>query len=261
MLFSGGLQRFYRLHLPLGYRNTVRHALIMNFHGHGASAQIQEHLSGMSNLADKEGFVVVYPQGTIGPDHRTGWNTGPHTYPHVNDVHFVSDLITHLEETLCIEPHRIYAAGFSNGGSLANVLACKLSDRIAAFAIASGGMHPIEGGCTPQRAASILEFHGTADQIVPYTGNSANDNEPPIEKWLADWVQRSGCNPGASIFFHRDGVLGEQWTNCRKQAVIVHYRITEGPHVWPRGSFTDANGKEYPNATNLIYQFFQEHPL
>lgn len=259
-IFSGGLQRAYRLHIPSGYRDTVQQALVMNFHGHGSDAIYQEQLTGMSQLANQDDFIVVYPQGTVGPDHNTGWDTGPWNYPHVNDVLFVSDLLNHMESTLCVNPQRVYATGFSNGGSLTNVLACKLSDRIAAFAIVSGGMHPVAGGCDPSRPVSIMEFHGTNDHVVPYTGNLQNDDEPPIAQWLASWAVRNGCMQDPRVFFNRNGILGEQWSSCQAGAVIIHYRIRGEPHEWPTVDFTSVGG-HVVNATDLIWQFFQEHPL
>jgi polyhydroxybutyrate depolymerase len=259
-IFSGGLQRRYRLHIPRGYHDTLPQALVMNFHGHGSNAMRQERLTEMSRLADRYDFIVVYPQGTIGLDHSTGWNTGPWNYPHVNDVLFVSDLLNHLESTLCVDPQRVYATGFSNGGSLTNVLACKLADRFAAFAIVSGGMHPVAGGCYPARSVSIMEFHGTNDHIVPYTGNLQNDDEPPITQWLTDWAIRDGCARTPVIFFHRDGILGERWPSCQDGAVIVHYRIRGEPHQWPTVDFTSIGG-HVVSASILIWQFFQLHSL
>lgn len=259
-IFSNGLQRIYRLHIPLGYRDTVQHTLVMNFHGHGSNAIREEQLTGMSQIADQDDFIVVYPQGTVGPDHNTGWNTGPWSYPHVNDVLFVSDLLNHLEATLCVNLQRVYATGFSNGGSLTNVLACKLSDRIAAFAIVSGGMHPVAGGCNPSRPVSIMEFHGTNDHVVPYTGNLQNDDEPPITQWLASWAVRDNCAHYPVIFFNRDDVLGERWPLCQDSAVIIHYRIHGEPHQWPTVDFTGIGG-HVVSASDLIWQFFQEHPL
>jgi polyhydroxybutyrate depolymerase len=67
----------------------------------------------------------------------------------VNDILFVSDLLTHLQGMLCIDPYHIYAPGFSNGGGMTNLLACRLAERIAAFAPVSGSYPPVPGGCHP----------------------------------------------------------------------------------------------------------------
>jgi polyhydroxybutyrate depolymerase len=260
-IVSGGLKRSYRLHIPRGYRNEIAHALVLNFHGHGSNALVQERFTGMSQLADRYSFIVAYPQGTTGLDRRTGWNTGPSNFPHVDDVGFSSDLIDHLQFTLCVDPHRIYAVGFSNGGGMANVLACKLSGRIAAFAIVSGSMHPVANGCHPAQPVSLLEIHGTGDKTAPYAGNRLNDDEFPITQWLADWAVRDDCASNPTVFLQQSRVTGEQWNSCRDNTTIIHYRIYGGKHTWPRTGFAhDADGQAI-NATSLIWQFFWTHQL
>src|SRR5205807_7545075 len=91
-VFLGGLIRTYLLHVPSGYQANSSEAVVLSFHGHGSNAIQQEHRSGMSLLADQQGFIAVYPQGVVGPDGRTGWSTGLRGRPWVNDVLFVSDL-------------------------------------------------------------------------------------------------------------------------------------------------------------------------
>src|SRR5205085_9128612 len=62
-IHSGGLTRTYLLHVPSGYQAHSSEALVLNFHGHGSNALQQERRSGMSLLADQQGFIAVYPQG------------------------------------------------------------------------------------------------------------------------------------------------------------------------------------------------------
>jgi polyhydroxybutyrate depolymerase len=256
-LLSSGLKRSYRLHIPASYSSENAQPLVLNFHGHSNTDTFQESSTGMSKLADQADFVVAYPQGTVGPDHRTGWDSGPQNYPHVNDILFTNNLITHLEETLCIDADRIYATGFSNGGGMANLLACKLSDRIAAFAIVSGAVHPMVGGCTPTRPVAMLDFHGTHDNIVPYLGNPANDHEPPILQWIESWARLDGCSSGPTVFLQQHNLMGEKWTNCKGGASIVHYRIKNGIHIWP----SPKTDRGIINATPIIWSFLKNYSL
>jgi polyhydroxybutyrate depolymerase len=260
-LLFDGLLRHYRLHIPRDYNSNSEQPLVLNFHGHGSNMLMYEQLTGMSQLADRYNFIIAYPQGTIGLDLRTGWNTGPWNYPHVNDIGFIDALITQLQNTLCVNPQHIYAAGFSNGGGMTNILACQLSDRIAAFAIVSGGMHPVANGCHTERPVPLLEFHGTNDHTVPYNGNRLNDNEPNIPQWLAGWAMRDGCASTPRIFFQQNQILGEQWVSCQNNSTVIHYRIYGGTHVWPRPGFTSATTEHGINASMLIWQFFQNYPL
>jgi polyhydroxybutyrate depolymerase len=259
---SGGVTRWYVLYLPPDYRASSKYALVLNFHGHGSNAFQQAARSGFTTLAGQQGFIVVYPQGTIGPDGFTGWATGLAARPQVNDALFVSDLLNHLQATLCIDPSRIYATGFSNGGGMTNLLACKLAGRIAAFAPVSGSYPPTPGGCHPQRPVSILEFHGSADHTVPYTGNPRH-REPPIALWLQQWASRDNCTRGPTTFYRSQDVIGEEWTDCKGNATVVGYRMLGEGHQWPTVLFHVRTGNtvESDTASDLIWSFFLSHPF
>jgi len=264
-LFSGGLTRTYLLHVPSGYQANSSEAVVLSFHGHSSNAFQQERRSGMSLLADQQGFIVVYPQGLVGPDGQTGWSTGLRGRPWVNDVLFISDLLNHLQSILCIDPLRIYATGFSNGGGMTNVLACTLAGRLAAFAPVSGSYPPYPGGCHPVRPVPILEFHGTADRIVPYNGSQSRQL-PSILAWLEGWATRDGCAMGPAVFYKQVNVTGLEWTDCRGNATVVHYRIQGEGHRWPSITFKEPGGTtgtivKALSVSALIWSFFQQHPL
>jgi polyhydroxybutyrate depolymerase len=261
-IFSGGLTRTYLLHVPTGYQVDTSTAVVLDFHGHGSNARQQEHRSGLSLLADQQGFIAVYPQGVVGPDGQTGWATGLRNRPRVNDVLFVSDLLNHLQAILCIDPHRIYATGFSNGGGMTNVLACTMAGRLAAFAPVSGSYPPYPGGCHPVRPVPLLEFHGTADPTVPYNG-SARERYPAILTWLQGWATRDGCTRGPTVFYKQANVTGLEWTNCQGNAIVIQYRISGAGHVWPHVRFNKPGGPAASSlsAAALIWSFFQQHPL
>ncbi len=258
-LYSGGLVRMFRLHVPRGYLPEQRTPLVLNFHGHGSAAWKQEALSGFSGLADKQDFLVVYPQGVVGPDSQTGWATGPRKDPTVNDVVFVSNLITYLQTMFCVDPQRIYATGFSNGGAMTAELACMLAGRIAAFAPVSGSYFPLVSGCHPNRPVPILEIHGTADTVVPYDGSKPLDL-PAIAEWLSGWAARDGCSSQPQVFFQQGHVTGERWANCDGGATVVHYRVAGEGHVWP-GAFPVGNIPPEFDATDVIWSFFHSCSL
>jgi hypothetical protein len=98
-ILSGGITRSYLLHIPRSYLDTTSQALVLDFHGHESSAANQEYLTGFSTLADAHDVIGAYPQGAVGPDHHTGWDTGPRRNPGTNDVLFVSDLLRHLQRS------------------------------------------------------------------------------------------------------------------------------------------------------------------
>ncbi|MGH2493119.1 MAG: alpha/beta hydrolase family esterase [Ktedonobacteraceae bacterium] len=260
-IFSGSITRSYLLHIPKGYHDTTGDALVLNFHGHGSSAAQQAYLTGFSAISDAYNIIVAYPQGVVGPDHHTGWDTGPARNPSTNDVLYVSDLLRHLQSTWCINPRHIYAIGFSNGGGMTNVLACKLAGRIAAFGSVSGAYPAVPGGCHPVRPVPFIELHGTGDGVVPYWGSLAK-GYPPVTFWLQQWAQRDGCASQPVIFFDRGNVIGEKWTGCRGNVSIVHYTIRGMGHMWPRHLIIHFRGQLTTlNASTLIWTFMRNYSL
>jgi polyhydroxybutyrate depolymerase len=260
-LREANLERLFRLHIPSGYSSENGYPLVINFHGHGNTAAAQERMTGLSRLANQAGFIVAYPQGSIGADGRTGWNTGPSNYPHANDLRFTADVVHQIQSQLCVNTRRIYATGFSNGGGMTNVLACKMADVFAAFALVSAGIHPVSGGCHPARPVPFLEIHGTADTTVPYGGNLVNDHEPPVQQTLATWVQLDGCATRPVLTAPQANVITERWDQCRAGVSVVHYRLHGGVHAWPMpGAGPGIDGHSI-NATTVIWNFLRAYSL
>jgi polyhydroxybutyrate depolymerase len=223
----------------------------------------QERYTGFSHLADQMSFIVVYPEGATGASGKAGWASGGVGRPHTNDVLFVSDLLDKLQRQLCIDPMRIYATGFSNGGGMVFVLACKMAGRIAAFAPVAGAFFRVMPSCAPNRSVPILEFHGTSDYVTPYAGNPYL-HETSVSDWLSFWSTADGCRPGVQSFLTLGSVTGLEWTGCTGDGIVVHYRLNGGTHVWPGGVGGPAGVPtvdQMVNASLLIWQFFRLHPL
>ncbi|MBO0782125.1 MAG: hypothetical protein J2P37_25175 [Ktedonobacteraceae bacterium] len=261
-LTSDGIQRTYRLHLPVGYDPHRMTPLVLDFHGMNETAQEQERYTTYSSLADQQQVLVVYPQGVVGSNGKVGWATYGQFDPTVNDVLFVSDLLTALQHQLCVDSHRIYATGISNGGGMTNLLACQMAGRIAAFVAVAAAIYPIPGGCHPARPVPYLEFHGTADSIVHYDGRPAV-HLAPIMQTMQSWSTLDGCRSGPTTFFQHADVVGLQWTGCQSGSMVQHYRITGGGHTWPGARPVPRLGAttRTVSATRLSWQFFQRYHL
>jgi polyhydroxybutyrate depolymerase len=251
-LVSGGITRDYTVHLPANYNPARHHPLVLSFHGHKRTSLYQEQLSGFSTLDT----IAVYPQGLIGTDGESAWTGAPYSAA-ADDVLFTSDLLNKLQSQLCVDASRIYATGKSNGGGFVGVLACRMPDRIAAFAPVSGAFYPQGGACNPSRRAPILDFHGTADTTIPYTGNP-DKGLPSIQDWMAAWAKRDRCFPWPLTYSPKPGVQVQQWIGCS----VVHYQIQGAGHVWP--STKPNNDSATPtviDATPVIWNFFRTHRL
>jgi polyhydroxybutyrate depolymerase len=252
-LISAGQVREFQLHIPAAYKADTPAALVLGFHGAGSNALQFESYSGFSYLADREGFIVVYPQA-LGEHHT--WNT---TMGSTNpDLQFVRDLIDVLSARCSIDQNRVYASGHSNGGGMANRLACDLSDRIAAIGSVSGAYQWAED-CSPSQPVAVLSVHGTDDPIIPYNGFEGTDAPPaayyligvPIPQWASSWAHRNDCQEKSSRVVQSDQVIEDKWSNCSAGVEVFLYTVRGGGHGWTQAF----------DAAQVIWDFFARHPL
>ncbi len=251
---SNGRARDYRLHLPAGYSNSKPVPLVLNFHGLGGNAQEQEAYSGLVPLSDREGFLLISPEGV-----GRSWSY-PVPLNGVDDLQMTRDLLDQVQSRLCIDPNRIYVTGMSNGAFMTSKVACDLADRIAAAAPVAGVSFPLTGCKQP---IPILAFHGTADRTVPFAA-ALVFNILPYEgarAAVAAWAAFNGCSATIATEQISDHVTREAATGCGKTdtQLIV---IDGGAHVWP-GSPIDSGRpgttKEI-SAAEMIWAFFKAHP-
>jgi len=259
-----GEDRSYILYVPKNLDPVKPAPLIISIHGFADWPANQVETTQWNKMADQYGFIVVYPRGTGFPLH---WRaTSPASA--VNDIAFINALIDKLENEHNIDPKRIYADGFSNGGGMTFVLSCELSDRIAAIAGMSGAyLYPWES-CQPDRPVPLIAFHGTADPIVPFMGGPSSSFELPfsaIPEWVDLYALHNGCSVDTESLTSTGQVSGIRYPGCSENAEVIFYTITNGGHSWPGSrplpGFIVGTTNQEVNATRLIWQFFEEHPL
>ena len=261
---SDGSQRSYRLYVPSGYVPGRPAALVLNYHGFGASALEQEQYSEYPAAADKHGFIVATPEGTSSP--REWFLYGPVEQGYVDDFAFTGRLIDELSATLCIDERRIFATGLSNGGGMTSLAGCVLSDRIAAIAPVAGSPYA-EARCRDAGPMPIIAFHGTEDPLVPFEAGpdvgrldlfrfGARNN-------MRDWARHNGCNMTLKTDRVAPDVVVESYIGCRDNADVQLYVIEGGGHVWP-GASRDlpafGHTTQSISATELAWLFFAAHP-
>jgi len=268
-LLSGGRTRTYVLHLPQGREDQPSLPLVLVLHGGGGTASGMPRVSGMNNVADREGFVVAYPQGAGWRNLTRGtWNAGGccgyAMNRQVDDVGFLRAVMDEIERTFHTDPARVYVTGISNGGMMAYRLACELADRIAAIAPVAGALH--YAPCTPIQPVSVVIFHGTADQHVPYKGGqgpAAREHriDPPVSAAISFWTAHNHC-ASAPVVDVRGTVKREQYQGCAQQTDVVLYTIEGQGHAWPGGQrgwrFGDAPSREL-SASEAMWAFFARH--
>ena len=248
-------------------------ALVLVFHGGGGNArQIARH-TGFAELARREGFLAVFPQG-----YKGNWNDGradvksPAFQDQVDDLAFVNALLDELAARYQVD--KVYVTGVSNGGMFSQFLAARMADRIQAAAPVVGGIpEPIAASFAPARPVSMLIIQGTDDPLVPYNGGGigvlgGRGRIVSTERALSLWREVNGCSGKGEVTELPDR---DPEDRCRVTRTVWHgnadvelYRIQNGGHGWPGGSQylpRAAIGKVCQdfNATETIWEFFRNH--
>lgn len=255
----GGRNRTYTLHVPPQYNGVDSMPLVLNLHGGGGSPQQQAMLSEMNPKADSEGFLVLYPNGTMLPIGYFGWNAGEWSLSDVDDVGFISTLLDTVEAGYRIDTLRIYATGFSMGAMMCHRLACELAGKIAAFAPVEGGLTLNDwNSCQPGRLVPIMHFHHRYDASVPYYGDPTKKWAPAIDSVMRHWAQKNGCGVGPDSFYNEKGALRQRWSRPDDSCEVVFWTLEQGNgHAWP-GTPT---GSPELSANDLMWEFFSAHPI
>lgn len=274
-----GLKRSYRLYVPDSLGEPPA-ALVVVLHGGGGSAERMEQYTGFNRVAQREGFVVVYPQGI-----DKSWNDGRDDpqieaqRKQIDDVGFIAALLDVVASQTNIDRQRVYLTGISNGAMMSYRLICERADLFAGVATVVGAMPALIGdACKPNTSTPLLNLMGTKDELVPYEGGQVTVfGKTRGEVWsaaqtVAHFVSHYGCleaptstttldadaDDGVHIELERYG--GGQ---CPSQSHVVHARVVQGGHTWPGGSayapeFIVGVASQDVDATELFWEFFSQ---
>jgi polyhydroxybutyrate depolymerase len=291
----GGRARSYIVHVPPAAATGKPMPLVLNLAGATQNGVLEEFQSGMNDAADKDGYLVAYPNGTristvLTPDPvakqaQYGWNAGeccglPVTKK-VNDVGFLLKVISDIAAHTPVDLRRVYATGISNGGMMAYALASEASTHFAAISSISGQVELPT--IHPTRSVPTMEFHSVDDPIALYKG-SPNKNPKlvlSVQEGVNQWVKADGCatkpHVGKTIVGTGPVSQGETatlitYTHCRSGAEVALWRFTGSGHVWPGATFNTGpmntwllagvgRGIVLVNANEAMWQFFRHYAL
>ena len=266
--------RSYILHLPPSMPSSTAGAplpLVLAFHGGGDTAADMEDLTHFDELADKERFLVVYPQAIA-----NYWITAPDA-TRTDDVAFVRALLDDLQHRIVYDSTRVYATGVSVGGFFVARLGCEAADRIAAIGIVAATLAAPEAEqCAPARHVSVITMHGTDDTVIPAAGGVTIEGDGGLILSVTDaaraWSRVNNCAAQPEVAYEPDSaddgtrVRRETYSGCADGAAVVFYVVEGGGHNWPGGpSYTNGSvlnrSTQDIDATTVLWRFFQAHTL
>ncbi|MBN1440501.1 MAG: hypothetical protein JW929_13915 [Anaerolineales bacterium] len=251
-----GVKRFYLLHVPPGSDALGPVPAVFVFHGWSGTPKEVQGSTDFNYVADRNGFIAVYPQGTGTGKGDLSWNAGDccgaALAADTDEPAFVRRMLADLETLVRIDPKRTYAAGFSNGAFLSYRLACEMSETFAAVAPVGGVL--VFEPCLPQQPVAVIHVHGLYDRTVPYEGGGVvvSGGFPSVEETIHTWVGLDGCDPSPLVDEPFRNVTHTAYGSCRAGTAVERYAIDLYGHRWPTANV-------FP-ASQTIWDFFAAHP-
>ena len=266
-----GLDREYILYIPPNIESRTNLPVIFNFHGYQGRASQFFNMTGLIDIANENGVVLVYPKGAPldgGPSH---WNAAPlnSSTPsfvnksNVNDLEFFFELLDNVNQNNILDLNRVYAIGYSNGGMFSHFLACNTENIFAAIGDVAGTMLlDTYNNCNPSSPVPVLKIHGTYDNVVSYNGF----DQAGFKK-VEDVINFWKINNKSNDQFILNNFVSSSWANYmgpvnfekyiyesnENDSEVIHYKMLGGGHWWDYSLDNDLK------TSSLLWNFFSEH--
>jgi len=258
---SGTYNRTFEYYIPSSYTGSEEVPLLFSFHGLGSNGDEQQDLTKSDVLAEREGFIAVFPDATVlNPNDypeaelpplagaNIQWNLGAGSlqyYAGIDDVGFVGDMINWFETNYNVDNGRIYSAGMSDGALFSYLLALNLTGTFAGIAPVCGPM-PWGFGNPETSPMTVILMHGTADPILSYDGYGGMGGNVTysVDETIAYWCDVDGINmtdPGPEVTTwgpttkDPTSVTRYVYSGGTGGTEVILFKVDGGGHCWPGG--------------------------
>lgn len=271
------LIRHYYVHLPPNWDRAPSMPLVIALHGRLGTGKRMSRQTGFNEIADREGFVAVYPDGV-----KRSWADGRGVTradeQMVHDVRFLDALIQSLTDRFSVDSSRIYLVGHSNGGFMALRFCIERPHRVAATAVVAASLtDDLAKRVHSSRMPPVCFIHGTADAVTPYHGCElpGGGKTLPVEAAAEIWARSIGGNESPELqeirgLENRPVASEFTYVSDQNRSRVKLYRINGGGHAWP-GEPEDFSGSTVGKlsagiaASEVIWRFFKDvllsHPV
>lgn len=269
-IHKAGLRR-YLLYKPPGVHRSEMLPLVVMLHGCGQDAIALSNSSRMNRIADRERFLVLYPEQERMANAQGCWNWfDTRTGRAQAEADSIDAVINQVGLTQPVDVNRIAVAGLSAGAGMAALLAQRHPERFRAVAMHSGiapgvahssatalnamlgrGVNAAPAALlrTGSHLPALLVIQGSADHIV------AHENGTEAAR---SWAASGGATPGAVRIVQRGTRYAMKLTDYRTsdRLWVTLCEVLGLGHAWSGGAanhaFSDPKG---PDASRMIWAF------
>ena len=270
------IERSYEIFVPDDAPADEALPLLMVLHGAGGDGTSMARMTGFSDIAAEEHFIVVYPDGISGRwDYGAGIQT-PSGTVHVDDVAFLTSLIDEADALHPVDRGRVFVTGFSDGATMTYTLGCAAPETFAAIAgVAAPLAMPIAEACNDAPPLSFLLIHGTHDPILRWDRYVAENGQIialSAPESAAYWIGHNGCNPDTLTLTESPDLDSEddsivrviEAADCEDDTAVIFYGIEGGGHTWPghpiQAPFPLGPTNMDIDASHVIWEWFAARP-
>lgn len=240
----GGASRLIKVHTPPMLQDNA--PLVISMHGVNQSAEYQMNNTNWNNLSDKNGFIVVFPEGE-----GLWWDVSGD-----KDVTFIKYVVNYMAKNYKINKNRVYATGFSLGAMMTYHLLTKTAGTFAAYG-------PVSGVCfdnrkiTASRHVPLIHHHGSADDVFKFGGDPGHmaGGYPSITEYVTKWAEWNGCDMDNPVVKKIGGDTKTVWTN-KEEGIQTVFNVINGAGHWHSDSTWGGI-----NTTDELWNFFKRYSL
>jgi polyhydroxybutyrate depolymerase len=200
-LDSKGSVRRYLVHAPATFTPSKTYPLVVVFHGSPGTPEDMPELTKMNEVADANGFLVVYPRNMF-------------------DTAVFAELLDHFVPKWSVDPKQVHVAGFSRGGSFVYELAAAMPERFGSVAPVSAARNT---NLPLSKPLSLIAFQGGADSLnVAWSTTNSG------------WDAAAGCSRDSLLkTTMQNSTTYVHTSSCKEGTEHVVYDISGMGHTWP----------------------------
>ncbi|MDA8586315.1 dienelactone hydrolase family protein [Rhodobacteraceae bacterium] len=224
----------YYLRVPDG---PGPYPVLVWFHGANSNGASIHRAGGLQRDFLEHGYALLAPNGQTRP------NRGPSRFffpgrdgSERDDVAFTLAALEAAQQRADLDVNRLYAAGFSAGGSMAWLLACKEGHRLSGMVSVAGALRrPNATDCSGLKGLPVMQVHGFADGQVPLEGRGTPDrHQGDVWQILKRAREANGCRSNPDDINIDDAFRSRTWdATCTRSTVRLD--LHDGGHGLPRG--------------------------